>query len=56
MDEHDWLAQRVEEHRAPPAGRGLPDARLAERGRGAVQEAWLRLSRSGADGVENLGG
>ncbi|MFD6343074.1 sigma factor, partial [Streptomyces sp. NPDC060210] len=22
----------------------------------AVQETWLRLSRSGADGVENLGG
>ena len=33
MDERDWLAERFEEHRRPPAGGGLPDARLADRGR-----------------------
>ena len=33
MDERDWLAERFEEHRTPAAGGGLPDARLAERGR-----------------------
>jgi DNA-directed RNA polymerase specialized sigma24 family protein len=56
MDEHDWLAQRFEEHRAhlrAVAYRMLDSPSEAE---DAVQEAWLRLSRSGADGVENLGG
>ena len=33
MDEHDLLAERFEEHRTAAARRGLPDARLAERGR-----------------------
>ena len=37
-----------------PAGRGLPDARLAERGRRAVQETWLRLGGSDAGEVGNL--
>jgi Sigma-70, region 4 len=32
MDERDWLAGRFEEHRSRLCG-GLPDARLAERGR-----------------------
>ncbi len=40
----------------PPAGGGLPDARLGERADDAVQEAWLRLSRSDTSDVENLGG
>jgi RNA polymerase sigma factor (sigma-70 family) len=56
MDEHDWLAQRFEEHRAhlrAVAYRMLGSPNEAE---DAVQEAWLRLSRSGADGVDNLGG
>src|SRR5260370_33991524 len=56
MDETEWLADRFEEHRAhlrSVAYRmlgSLPDAD------DAVQDAWLRLSRSGADEVENLGG
>src|SRR5215203_1386322 len=57
MDEHDeWLAARFEEHRArlrAVAYRMLGSTGEAE---DAVQEAWLRLSRSGAVGVENLGG
>ena len=32
MDEHDWLAEQFEAQPDPPAGGGLPDARLAERG------------------------
>jgi len=56
MDERDWLAERFEEHR--------PHLRtIAYRMLGtvhdtddAVQEAWLRLSRSDASAVENLGG
>src|SRR3954454_8879393 len=56
MDEPDLLAQRFEENRAnlrAVAQRMLGSAAEAD---DAVQEAWLRLSRSGADGVDNLGG
>src|SRR5215203_509441 len=57
MDEHgEWLAERFEEHRArlrAVAYRMLGSTSEAE---DAVQEAWLRLVRSGAYGVENLGG
>ena len=56
MDEHDWLAERFEENRPhlrSVAYRVLGSASEAD---DAVQEAWLRFSRSGADGVENLGG
>ena len=54
MEEHDWLVERFEEHRTrltAVAYRMLGSTGEAD---DAVQEAWLRLSRSG--GVENLGG
>ncbi len=56
MDEHDWLAERFEENRAhlrAVAYRMLGSISEAD---DAVQEAWLRLSRSDTSGVENLGG
>jgi RNA polymerase sigma factor (sigma-70 family) len=56
LDEHEWLAVRFEEHRAHlqrVAYRMLGSLSEAD---DAVQDTWLRLSRSGADGVENLGG
>jgi RNA polymerase sigma-70 factor (ECF subfamily) len=56
MDERDWLAQRFEAHRAhlqAVAFRLLGSTAEAD---DAVQEAWLRVSRAGTDGVENLGG
>ena len=56
MDDHEWLAQRFEAQRAQMqavAFRLLGSTTAAE---DAVQEAWLRVSRAGADGVENLGG
>jgi DNA-directed RNA polymerase specialized sigma24 family protein len=57
MGEHDeWLAERFEEHRArlrAVAYRMLGSTSEAE---DAVQEAWLRLSRSDTRGVQNLGG
>ena len=56
MDEGDWLAERFEAHRPrlhAVAHRMLGSAAEAD---DAMQEAWLRLSRSGADGVENMGG
>src|SRR5256885_10244025 len=56
MDEHDWLAERFEANRThlrAVAYRMLGSLPEAD---DAVQESWLRLSRSGAGGVENLGG
>jgi RNA polymerase sigma factor (sigma-70 family) len=55
MDDNQWLAQRFEEHRArltAVAQRMLGSPSEAE---DAVQEAWLRLNRSDADSIENLG-
>jgi RNA polymerase sigma factor (sigma-70 family) len=56
MDDHDRLAGRFEEHRShlrAVAYRMLGSLTEAD---DAVQEAWLHLGRSGAAGVENLGG
>jgi len=56
VDERDWLAGRFEENRThlrAVAYRMLGSPTEAD---DAVQESWLRLSRSGARGVENLGG
>src|SRR4029077_4540357 len=56
MDEHDWMAERFEEHRThlrAGAYRMLGSRAAAD---DAVQESWIRLSRAGASGVENLGG
>jgi len=55
MTESDWLTEGFEQHRArlrAVAYRMLGSLAEAE---DAVQEAWLRLSRSDASGVDNLG-
>jgi RNA polymerase sigma factor (sigma-70 family) len=55
MDERDWLAERFEEHRTrlrAVAYRMLGSLSEAD---DAVQEAWLRLSRSDAGEIDNLG-
>jgi RNA polymerase sigma factor (sigma-70 family) len=56
VDENEWLAERFEEHRGhlrAVAYRMLGSLSEAD---DAVQEAWLRLSRSDAKAIENLGG
>jgi RNA polymerase sigma factor (sigma-70 family) len=56
MGERERLAERFEEHRAhlrAVAYRMLGSLADADE---AVQDAWLRVSRSGAEGIENLGG
>jgi RNA polymerase sigma-70 factor (ECF subfamily) len=56
MNENEWLAERFEERRAhlrSVAYRMLGSLTEAD---DAVQDTWLRLSRSGANEVENLGG
>ena len=55
MNDQDWLAGRFEEHRSrlrAVAYRMLGSLSDAD---DAVQEAWLRLSRTDASAVENLG-
>jgi len=54
MDERDWLAERFQEHRPrlqAVAYRMLGSTSEAD---DAVQEAWIRLSRSNAAAIENL--
>ena len=56
MNERDWLAARFEEnitHLRAVAYRMLGSSSEVD---DAVQEAWLRLSRADAAGIENLGG
>jgi RNA polymerase sigma factor (sigma-70 family) len=56
VDEHGWLAARFEEHQGrlrSVAYRMLGSLSDAD---DAVQEAWLRLSRTDAGEIENLGG
>src|SRR5215208_1674348 len=55
MDESDWLAQRFQEHR--PRLRAVAYRMLGSTSEAddAVQEAWLRASRSDASGADNLG-
>jgi RNA polymerase sigma-70 factor (ECF subfamily) len=56
VDEREFLADRFEKHRAhlrAVAYRMLGSLAEAD---DAVQESWLRLSRSDTDAVQNLGG
>lgn len=56
MDEDEWLAERFEEHRdhlRAVAYRMLGSHAEAD---DAVQDAWLRVTRSDPERVENLGG
>jgi RNA polymerase sigma-70 factor (ECF subfamily) len=55
MDDQQWLAERFERHRGrlqAVAYRMLGSLTEAD---DAVQEAWLRVSRADASGVDNLG-
>jgi RNA polymerase sigma factor (sigma-70 family) len=56
MDERDWLVDHFEQHRPhlrAVAYRMLGSLAEADE---AVQDAWLRVSRAGADGIENFRG
>jgi DNA-directed RNA polymerase specialized sigma24 family protein len=54
MDEHNWLAERFEEH--PPRLRAVAYRMLGSlsEAEDAVQEAWIRLSRSNGGEIDNL--
>jgi RNA polymerase sigma factor (sigma-70 family) len=56
MDENEWLAERFEQHR--PRLRAVAYRMLGSPAGAddAVQDAWLRLSRSDPEQIDNLGG
>src|SRR3990170_2555461 len=56
MEETEWLAERFEQHR--PRLRAVAYRMLGSVAEAddAVQDAWLRLYRSDADQIDNLGG
>ena len=56
MDEPDVLAQRFEAHRARLRAVAYQTLGSASEADDAVQEAWLRLSRTDPGNIENLGG
>jgi RNA polymerase sigma-70 factor (ECF subfamily) len=56
MDEHDLLAERFETHRARLRAIAYQTLGSASDADDAVQEAWLRLSRTGPGSIDNLGG
>jgi RNA polymerase sigma-70 factor (ECF subfamily) len=56
MNEREWLAERFEESRTHLRAVAYRMLGSKDEADDAVQEGWLRLSRSGADGVENLPG
>lgn len=56
MEDTEWLASRFEQHR--PRLRAVAYQMLGSLAEAddAVQDTWLRLSKAGADDVDNLGG
>jgi RNA polymerase sigma factor (sigma-70 family) len=56
MDDHDVLAERFETHRTRLRAVAFQTLGSTSQADDAVQEAWLRLSRSDPESIENLGG
>src|SRR5918911_3347385 len=56
MDEPSWLAERFEENRTHLRALAYRMLGSLSEADDAVQQAWLRLSRSDTSGVENLDG
>jgi RNA polymerase sigma factor (sigma-70 family) len=55
MDEREWLAERFEEHRTRLRGVAYRMLGSLNEADDAVQEAWLRLNRTDARELDNLG-
>jgi RNA polymerase sigma factor (sigma-70 family) len=56
MSDRDWLAERFEGHRAHLQRVAYRMLGTVDESEDAVQEAWLRLSRTDDAAIENLGG
>ena len=54
MDERDWLAEQFEQHRGHLRAVAYKMLGSLSEADDAVQESWLRLSRSDTSDVENL--
>jgi RNA polymerase sigma-70 factor, ECF subfamily len=56
LPQSDWLAERFEEHRSHLRAVGYRMLGSLSEAEDAIQETWLRLTRSDPRGIENLGG
>jgi len=56
MSRPDWLAEQFEQHRPQLTAISYRMLGSHTEAEDAVQDAWIRLSRGGVEGVENLGG
>src|SRR5947209_14107643 len=56
MDKHDWLAEQFEANRTHLQAMAYRMLGSLSEADDAVQESWLRLSRSDTSDVKNLGG
>src|SRR5215471_14184168 len=56
MEDQDVLAERFEAHRARLRAVAYQTLGSTSEADDAVQEAWLRLSRTDPDSIQNLGG
>src|ERR687896_2524117 len=54
MNERDWLAERFESHRGHLRGVAYRMLGSISEADDAIQEAWIRLSRTDANEIENL--
>src|SRR5436305_1311402 len=54
MDERDWLAERFQEHRPRLRAAAYRILGSTSEADDAVQEAWIRLTRSNAGEIDNL--
>src|SRR4051794_37622354 len=54
MDENGWLAERFQEHRPRLRAVAYPMLGSTSEADDAVQETWIRLSRSNAGELDNL--
>ena len=56
MAETEWLSDQFEKHRAHLRGVAYRMLGSVAEADDAVQDAWVRVSRAGAENVDNLGG
>ena len=56
MNKHEWLAEQFEANRTHLQAVAYRMLGQLDEAEDAVQESWLRLSRSDTSGIENLGG
>ena len=56
MNDHNWLLEQFERHRNQLQAMAYRMLGSLSEADDAVQESWIRLSRSDTSGVENMGG